>query len=140
MQGVNWDRLLASPCSWEKNTGSRPANPIGDTRHSPYGDRLRKRLERAAWSSTNTILGKSGLCGVALWQALQCAAVRNCGGPAGVVVTCCSYDSAGMRVAHTSSKLTGDTWSKKLRKSCDGSESGWGKGAKFAAVGVGVGV
>src|SRR5216683_5026835 len=109
MQGVIAARLLVSPCNWEKNTGSRPANPIGDTRHSPYGDRLRNRLERAAWSSTYTIFGKSGLCGVALWHALHCAAVRNCEGPPSPEVTCCSYDSAGMRVAHTLSKVTGAT-------------------------------
>src|ERR1700733_923731 len=104
MLEMNWISL--SSC--EKNTGSRPARPIGDQRHSPYGDTLNgyggvgdgagaaAAAETGAGGGVSHMIGPAGGPDAALWQPMHWSDVRKCA--RGIIVgraSIWSYGSGG---------------------------------------------
>jgi hypothetical protein len=57
MQVLCIGRLFVSLCNWEKKMGSRPASPIGEARHSAYGERLMSWVEPSDCRSLRIMFG-----------------------------------------------------------------------------------
>src|SRR5829696_734104 len=88
-----------SRCAW--NTGSRPASPISDARHSPYGDRLKVSRPLAVMNAMLYVLAE--------WHPVHWSLVMNCSGPFGPETTW-SYVSTGSAVLAVGAANSRLTW------------------------------
>src|SRR3954453_16844375 len=88
-----------SRCAW--NTGSRPARPMSDARHSPYGDRLKVSRPVAVMNAMSKVLAE--------WHPVHWSEVRNCSGPFGPDTTW-SYVSTGKAVFEVGAANCGVRW------------------------------